>query len=121
VIADTPAVDGARIFGAIVPVIAVLGGFTCKSTFARDADTDGAEIAQRALRTILDGPALAHACGAQILGASVPVVAVFGTLTFRHSAASAIASLTTASAVTRRLTAPNQGHHGERADTHESE
>jgi hypothetical protein len=92
VIADTTAIDGARIFGAIVPVVAVLGGFTCKSAFDRGADTDGAELAQRALGTILDWRALAHALGAGVLGTLVPVVALVGALAFWHAPASAVAT-----------------------------
>jgi hypothetical protein len=124
VVADTPAIDGARIFGAIVPVVAVLGGFTCKSAFACLANTEGGELAQRASGTILDWPAaLAHALGAQILAALVPVLAVFRVLAFRRTADSTIAthsaapSRATAPAVASRLSAPNQRKYAQRADT----
>jgi hypothetical protein len=135
VIANTPAIDGARIFGAIVPVVTVLGGFTCKPALARDADTeDGHEIApQRASGTILDWPAaLAHALRAHVLGALVPVVAVVGALAFRHAAGSTVASDTavaahtagaTVSAVTSRATRARRfatTHHGQRKHTHKS-
>jgi hypothetical protein len=119
VIANTPAIHGARIFGAIVPVVTVLGGFTSKSATARLADTEGGELAQRASGTILDWPAaLAHALGAQIHAAIVPVVTVLGALALRHCAAgTTVAADPTRTAVTTgaafarcaRRFAPHQG------------
>jgi len=112
VTANTPAIDGARIFGAIVPVVTVLGGFTSRSATACLADTQGGELAQRALGTILDWPAaLAHALGAQIHAASVPVVAIFGALAFGHTAGSTTTAVTTIATTTtcaRRFAAAHQ-------------
>jgi hypothetical protein len=108
VIADTPAIDGARIFGAIVPVVAVLGGFTRKSAFTGDADTGGVERDERALGTILDWHALAHALGAGVLGTLVPVVALVGALAFSRTTSSTITTRATTSTIARSLTAPNQ-------------
>jgi hypothetical protein len=115
VIADTPAIDGARIFGAIVPVVAVLRGFTRNSAFARNADTGGTHQAERASATILDWHALAHALGAGVLGALIPVVAVVLALAFGHAARTAASSRTaTTSRATATIGASDHRHGAQR-------
>jgi hypothetical protein len=105
VIADAPAIDGARIFGAIVPVIRVFDGFTRKCALARDADTEGTHQAELASSAILDWHAFAYALGTAVLGTPVSVVAVVGVFAFRRSTAAAIATVSTVSASTTIPTA----------------
>jgi hypothetical protein len=114
VIADTPAIDGARIFGAIVPVVAVLGGFTWNSAFARNADTEGTHQAELASSAILDWHAFAYALGAAVLSTPVSVVAVVVALAFGHAARTAAPSRTARTARATPIGASDQRHGAQR-------
>lgn len=121
-IADTPTIDGARIVGAIVSVVAVFGGFTCKCAFAHNADTERTQRTELASAAVFDWPALANALGTRVLRARVPVVAIFGALAFGHAAAPAIAARAAVAACTAIPTAAGRlASDGERQHAHQSE
>jgi TRAP-type mannitol/chloroaromatic compound transport system permease large subunit len=81
------------------------------------AATDSARVAVSDRRALAQtARQIAHVCRAFVL-----VVTVLGALAFGHAATSTLTAIASATTIARRLTAPNQRNHAQRADTQESE